>query len=256
MSNALFRATVLVGVAVLGAVFAPVRAQSPFHLQEATIDRIHAELKARNLSCRELITFYLRRIEAYDQAGPKLTAAQTVNRRALDEADRLDTMFREGRPVGPLHCIPVLLKDQVETSDMPTTYGSMVFRDFTPKRDATVVERLKAAGAIVIGKTTMGELAGGGCRLGLWRRAQSVRPRTKPFGVFRWERYWRGGELRRAGRRRGHGWIDSRSRRARQRRGAPADRAAGESLRHDACHALAGHTWSHCTDGTRCRADA
>jgi Asp-tRNA(Asn)/Glu-tRNA(Gln) amidotransferase A subunit family amidase len=160
MGKMLLRATGFVGVAVLAGL-APIHAQSPFHLQEATIDQIHAELTARNVSCRELIGLYLRRIEAYDQAGPKLNALQTVNRRALDEADRLDTVFRAGGPVGPLHCIPVLVKDQVETSDMATSYGSILFRDFTPKRDATVVGRLKAAGAIVIGKTTMGELAAG-----------------------------------------------------------------------------------------------
>src|SRR4051794_6558229 len=105
MGNALLRATGLVGIAVLGALSASVRAQSPFHLQEATIDQIHAVLRARNATCRELIGLYLRRIEAYDQTGPKLNALQTVNRRALDEADRLDTLFRAGGPVGPLHCI-------------------------------------------------------------------------------------------------------------------------------------------------------
>ena len=78
---------------------------------------------------------------------------------ALDEADRLDAAFRATGPTGPLHCIPVLVKDQVETSDMPTTYGSVLFKQFTPRRDATVVKKLKAAGAIVIGKTNMGEFA-------------------------------------------------------------------------------------------------
>jgi Asp-tRNA(Asn)/Glu-tRNA(Gln) amidotransferase A subunit family amidase len=60
-----------------------------------------------------------------------------------------------------MHCIPVLVKDQLETSDMPTIYGSAVFKDFVPQRDATVVTRLRKAGAVIIGKTTMGELASG-----------------------------------------------------------------------------------------------
>ena len=82
---------------------------------------------------------------------------QTVNSHAMREADRLDAAYRSSGPVGALHCIPVLVKDQVETSDMPTTYGSAVFKDFTPQRDATVVTKLRNAGAVIIGKSTMGE---------------------------------------------------------------------------------------------------
>jgi Asp-tRNA(Asn)/Glu-tRNA(Gln) amidotransferase A subunit family amidase len=90
-----------------------------------------------------------------------LNAVQTVNPRALQEAERLDAAFRLTGQVGSMHCIPVLVKDQLETSDMPTTYGSAVFKDFVPQRDATVVTRLRKAGAVIIGKTTMGELASG-----------------------------------------------------------------------------------------------
>jgi amidase len=86
---------------------------------------------------------------------------QTINSHALDEADRLDAAFRASGPVGALHCIPVLVKDQVETNDMPTTYGSVLFKDFVPERDATIVSRLKKAGAVIIGKSTMGEYASG-----------------------------------------------------------------------------------------------
>src|SRR5262245_35251983 len=159
MANTLRNATGLVGALIL--ISTSARAQAPFHLQEATIDQIRGELKTGHISCRDLIGRYLKRIEAYDQTGPTLNALQTVNRRALDEADRLDAAYRAGGPVGSLHCIPVLVKDQVETSDMPTTYGSILFREFTPRRDATVVKKLKSAGAIVIGKTNMGEFAAG-----------------------------------------------------------------------------------------------
>lgn len=139
------------------------QAPSPpaFRLLEATIDDIHAAFRANRLTCRALVEGYLRRIEAYDKAGPRLNAVQTVNPRALQEADRLDTAFRTSGPVGPLHCIPVLVKDQVETSDMPTTYGSILFKDFVPRRDATVVAKLRQAGALLIGKSTMGEYAAG-----------------------------------------------------------------------------------------------
>jgi amidase len=162
-----------------------IEAQAPpasFHLVEATIDDIHAAFGANRLTCRALVEVYLRRIEAYDKVGPRLNAVQTVNPRALQEADRLDAAFRSSGPAGPLHCIPVLVKDQVETSDMPTTYGSMLFRDFTPRRDATVVRKLRAAGAIVIGKTNMGEFAAGyvGSAFGFVRNAYD--PGRSPAG--------------------------------------------------------------------------
>jgi len=139
-------------------------AQAPptsFRLLEATIDDIHAAFRTNRLTCRALVEGYLGRIEAYDKAGPRLNAVQIVNPRALQDADRLDAMFRASGPVGPLHCIPVLVKDQVETSDMPTTYGSILFKDFVPRRDATVVAKLRQAGALLIGKSTMGEYAAG-----------------------------------------------------------------------------------------------
>ncbi len=139
------------------------RAQTspPFQALETTIDDVHAALRAKRLTCRALVELYLRRIDAYDKAGPRLNAVQTINPHARQEADRLDATFRSSGPVGPLHCIPVLVKDQVETSDMPTTFGSILFKDFIPQRDATVVTRLRTAGAVIIGKSTMGEYAAG-----------------------------------------------------------------------------------------------
>src|SRR5215510_7759556 len=148
-------------VPVLFLAAATLAAQEPFRLQEATIEQIQAALKSKRVTCRDLIRHYLKRIEAYDQAGPTLNAVQTVNKEALSEAERLDAVARSAGLVGPLHCIPVLVKDQVETSDMPTTYGSVLFKGFTPKRDATVVKKLRTAGAIIIGKTNMGEFAAG-----------------------------------------------------------------------------------------------
>jgi len=132
-----------------------------FQILEATIDDIHAALRAKQTTCRAVVEQYLKRIEAFDKAGPRLNAVQTINLHALDEADRLDTAYRASGPVGALHCIPVLVKDQVETKDMPTTYGSAVFKDFVPERDATIVTRLRKAGAVIIGKSTMGEYAAG-----------------------------------------------------------------------------------------------
>lgn len=132
-----------------------------FVLMEATIDSIQAALRAGEVSCRELVERYLARIAAFDRQGPALHAIQNVNPSALQEAERLDAQLRSIGPVGRLHGIPVLVKDQVETADMPTTYGSVLFRDFVPKRNATVIEKLRAAGALILAKTTMGEFAAG-----------------------------------------------------------------------------------------------
>ncbi|MBX7118070.1 MAG: amidase, partial [Gemmatimonadaceae bacterium] len=137
---------------------ATLRAQQ-FDVMEATIPSVQAAFEAGTLTCRQLVQAYLDRIAAYDQRGPALNAIQNINPRALAEADSLDAVVRAKRPRGPLHCVPVLIKDQIETKDMPTTYGSALFKDFVPQRDATSVQRLEAAGAIILAKTTMGEFA-------------------------------------------------------------------------------------------------
>ena len=146
---------------------------APFHLVEATIDDVRAALVSKRITCRGLVEQYIKRIEAYDKSGPSLNAVQTINRRAVQDAERLDAVFAASGPVGPLHCIPMLVKDQVETSDMPTTYGSAVFKDFIPQRDATIVTKLKKAGAVIVAKTTMGEYASGylGSAFGVVRNA-------------------------------------------------------------------------------------
>jgi amidase len=157
------------------------RAQE-FEVVEATITSIHGALFSGRLTCRNLVQHYLDRIAAYDQTGPTLNTIQNLNPRALDLADSLDGVVRARRPTGPLHCVPVLLKDQIETRDMPTTYGSALFKDFVPTRDATVVTRLQAAGAIILAKTTMGEFASRyvGSAFGVVRNAYD--PTRNPSG--------------------------------------------------------------------------
>jgi amidase len=142
----------------------PVLAQSAnrFDVVEATIDGIHAAMRSGGLSCTQLVQTYLDRIAAYDQAGPKLNAVQNLNPRALQQAADLDAKFKASGGMAPLHCIPVLLKDQVETDFMPTTYGSAMFKTFVPKRNGTVVDRLLRADAIILAKTNLGEFAAGG----------------------------------------------------------------------------------------------
>jgi amidase len=153
-----------------------------FSLPEATIDDIHAAFNSGQITCRRLVELYLERIEAYNQAGPNLNAVQTINPRAVQEAEQLDAAYQSSGPVGALHCIPVLVKDQVETSDMPTTYGSTVFKEFVPQRDATIVTKLKKAGAVILGKTTMGEFATSyiGSAFGVVRNAYD--PARNPSG--------------------------------------------------------------------------
>jgi amidase len=104
---------------------------------------------------------YLARIRAYDKSGPALNAVQTINTRTQEQADRLDAAFKVSGPVGRLHCVPTLVKDQIDTMELPTTHGFVGFKGFVPQTDATVVARLKAAGALIIGKATMGEFASG-----------------------------------------------------------------------------------------------
>ena len=132
-----------------------------FDIMEATIDEIHEAFEAGTLTCRDLVQGYLDRIEAYDQRGPAIHAIQTINPQALAEAERLDAAFASSGLTGRLHCIPVTVKDQVEVAGMRTTYGSAVFKDFVPDRDATVVARMKDAGAIILAKSNLGEFAGG-----------------------------------------------------------------------------------------------
>jgi amidase len=153
-----------------------------FHLQEATVDSIHDAMRSGEITARQLTQWYLDRIAAYDKKGPALNSVQTVNPRALDEADRLDAQFRVSGMSGPLHGIPVAVKDQVETEDMPTSYGNALFKGFVSERDATVVKNLKAAGAIIVAKTTMGEFAQGwaGTAFGACRNAYD--PKHDPSG--------------------------------------------------------------------------
>src|SRR5947209_13865208 len=133
----------------------------PFHLLEATIEDIHSAYRSGRLTSHQLVQLYLNRIEAYDKKGPGLNAVITINPKALEEADRLDAAFKASGFVGPLHGIPVILKDQMDAKGMPTTLGSILFKNYYPDRDAFVAEKLRKAGAIILAKGTLGELGGG-----------------------------------------------------------------------------------------------
>jgi Asp-tRNA(Asn)/Glu-tRNA(Gln) amidotransferase A subunit family amidase len=128
-------------------------------LEETTIEAIHTALRDRTLTCRQLVSAYLRRIDAYDKNGPALNAIIHVVPNALTVADSLDARFAREGLTGPLHCIPVIVKDNVETRDAPTTAGSLALKDWRPTRDAFQVRRMRGAGAIVLAKSNMAEWA-------------------------------------------------------------------------------------------------
>jgi len=130
-----------------------------FDVVEATIADIHRELAAGRLTARELVELYLARIEAYDKRGPAVNAIIVVNPNARAEADELDRRLRESGMVGPLHGIPVIVKDNYDTHDLPTTAGSLSLAGSVPPDDAFQVRRLREAGAIVIAKSNMAEFA-------------------------------------------------------------------------------------------------
>jgi Asp-tRNA(Asn)/Glu-tRNA(Gln) amidotransferase A subunit family amidase len=132
-----------------------------FDLLETTIADVHAAYQSGTLTCRRLVEMYLDRIQAYDRNGPAINAIISINAEALKEADRLDQAFQSSGFVGPLHGIPIIVKDQADAAGMPTTLGSVLFKDYCPDRDAFVVARLKEAGAIILAKATLGELGGG-----------------------------------------------------------------------------------------------
>jgi Asp-tRNA(Asn)/Glu-tRNA(Gln) amidotransferase A subunit family amidase len=178
----LTRNRIVLTALLLSAGSTSVPAQQRFDVTEASIASVHAEMAAGRLTCRALVQAYLDRIAAYDKRGPALNAIQTLHPRALEIADSLDVVQRSAATRGSLHCVPVLLKDQIETKDIRTTYGSALFKDFVPQRDATAVTRLQAAGAIILAKATMGEFAQRyvGSGSGIIRNAYD--PRRNPSG--------------------------------------------------------------------------
>jgi len=127
-----------------------------FTVVETSIAEMRKALEQHRVTSREIVTQYLVRIATYED---KLHAAVTVNPHALEEADKLDQERVQGRIRGPLHGIPIALKDNVHTMDLPTTGGALVFGGFHPPYEATLVRNLKDAGAIILAKTGLTELA-------------------------------------------------------------------------------------------------
>jgi amidase len=128
---------------------------------ERTIDESQRDMAEGRTTARALTAAHLARIAAYDKQGPALNAMIALNPRALEDADALDAERRLGKVRGPLHGIPIVVKDNYETRDMATTGGSVALAGFAPGRDAFQVARLREAGAVILGKTNLHELAAG-----------------------------------------------------------------------------------------------
>lgn len=130
-----------------------------FPAETASIATIHAAFKARRLTCRALVQQYLTRIEAFDKRGPAINSIVLLNPDALAVADSLDRRYAARGAVGPLHCIPLIVKDNFETVGLQTTGGSLALEGWTPLQDATMVKQVKDAGAIVLAKSNLAEWA-------------------------------------------------------------------------------------------------
>ena len=131
---------------------------SRFEVTEASIDDVHRALTRGDCNCEQVVTAYLARIAAYDQPT-KLNAIVITNPQALATARELDAEYRKTGKLRPLHCIPVIVKDNYNTAGLQTTAGSLALKGFAPATDAAMVKSLRAAGAIVLAKSNMAEWA-------------------------------------------------------------------------------------------------
>ena len=151
-----------------------------FDVAEKSISQLQTALAAGQVTSEQLVERYLTRIRAYDQSGPRLNSVVFINPNASADARALDVERKTRGPRGPLHGIPVLLKDNFETRDMPTTGGSLALRGLTPARDAFQVARLRSAGAILLGKVNLHELA-----LGLTTVSSYAGQTLNPYDITR-----------------------------------------------------------------------
>ena len=151
------------GFSILGCISctlssALLQAGDDFNDIEFTIEQTHEALRSNRVSCETLTRRYLTRIEAYDQAT-KLNAIISINPDAINKARTLDKKYAEQQTMKKLHCIPVILKDNFDTADMPTEAGSIALQGSTPPDDAFMVKRLREEDAIILAKSNMGEWA-------------------------------------------------------------------------------------------------
>src|SRR6202790_4526974 len=133
-----------------------------FNLMETSLTDIQKAMQACTLTCHDLVQQYLDRIHAYDQQGPAIDSMLYINPASLQQADALDQEFHRVHQLKPLGCVPVVLKDNFDTADMPTTAGAVTLKGAQPEKDAFAVKRLRDAGALILGKANLQEFASGG----------------------------------------------------------------------------------------------
>lgn len=131
----------------------------PFEVHEATIADVHDAMKAGRLTCHALVDSYLKRISAYDKNGPAINSLILVNPGVMAQADNLDRRFSQAGLTGPLHCVPMIVKDNFETKGLQSSNGALAFQGYIPNSDAFQVKRVKDAGALVLAKSSMAEWA-------------------------------------------------------------------------------------------------
>lgn len=129
------------------------------HLLDASAHEQVQAIRNGQLSSVQLVQGYLERIEEFDRSGPKINSVLSINPSAIEEAKLKDQLAKQGKFLGPLHGLPVLIKDNIESSELPTTAGSILLATNITRRDAPIVRKLKKAGAIVLGKTNLSEWA-------------------------------------------------------------------------------------------------
>src|SRR3954470_16679368 len=132
---------------------------APFEVEEATIAQVHDAMKAGRLTCHQLVQLYVRRIEAYDKNGPAINAIVILNPEVEKQAEELDRRFAQSGLTGPLHCVPMIVKDNFETKGLQTTDGAQALAAFIPLKDAFEVKKIREAGALILAKSNLAEWA-------------------------------------------------------------------------------------------------
>src|SRR3954464_1361005 len=150
---------VLAGLVVLAGAPAARAADPPLDLERLSVADMQSKMAAGELTSVQLTRSYIDRIAAVNARGPGINAVRVVNPTALQDAAVLDLERATGHLKGPLHGIPLLVKDNLDVAGLPTTAGSVALQDSVPQRDSTVVAKLRAAGAVILGKTNLTEFA-------------------------------------------------------------------------------------------------
>lgn len=154
------RSTLIALALTLLAACTPIAAPPRYDVEEKSIAQLQGDMTSGAVTSEQLVQAYLDRIARIDEAGPRLNAVLSLNPNALADARALDRERAQGRVRGPLHGVPILIKDNIETADpIPTTAGSLALAQNLTQRDAPVVARLRAAGAVILGKTNLSEWA-------------------------------------------------------------------------------------------------